>query len=192
MVIRRMYAAYADKETVFTDKGDARVKHLSLTRYEDIVFLYYEATEEVAPTDAVSGATRPFPDGSLWFFMPDIFHYSRPLSEEHWERKTEKKPFVRLNRLLPEKVGSYIYYHQQLQEEYPGLGDKYGIIGLFGTYIYFYCELPEEPETEKITGALQTKNSPMGEAWNTLMGTHFRGWDDITSPWREIETLLFR
>ena len=114
-MIRRMYAAYADKNAAFADTGDKRVKHLSLTRYEDIVFLYYEATEDVAPKDVVSGETRPFPDGSRWFFMPDIFHYSRPLSDEHWERKSEKKPFVRLNRLLPDKVGSYIYYHQQLQ-----------------------------------------------------------------------------
>ena len=193
MIFRKMYAAYADENAVFTDKNDARVTHLSLSRFRDMLFLYYEATEDVLPDDVVAGDVRLFPDGETrWFFMPDIFHYSKPLSDEHWARKKEKRPFIRLNRLLPEKVGSYIYYHQQLQEEYPGLGDKYGTIGLFGTYIYFYCELPEEAETVKYDGALSTKNSPMGASWNELMNTHFRGWDDHKEAWREIESVLYR
>ncbi len=193
MVYRYMYAAYADEAETFADIGGDRVMTVTLSRFRDMLFLYYETHEkDLAPEQVISGKTRPFPDGRHWFFMPDIFHYSRPLSDEHWERRIAgKRPSPRLNRLRREKMGSYIFYHHQLQEEHPGMCDKYGMIGLFDNYIFFYLELPEEPETTQYAGELSTDNTPM-DKWNELMTSHFMPWEDVPVEWREIDVVLHR
>ena len=81
MVYRYMYAAYADEAETFADIGGDCVITVTLSRFRDMLFLYYETHEkDLAPEQVISGKTRPFPDGRHWFFMPDIFHYSRPMS----------------------------------------------------------------------------------------------------------------
>ena len=192
MIYRYMFAAYADDGVVYADAYDARVTTVTLSRYRDILFLYYEATErEVSPTDVVMGATRPFPDGRQWYPMPDIFHYSRPLSHEHWRRNKKKTPFVRLNRLRRDKIGSYIFYHQQYQEEYPSHGDKYGIIGFFDNYVYFYMEKPEEKDAENTVGTLATRNTPL-DTWQSLMCEHFDPLPDTRKRWCRLDTVFTR
>ncbi len=192
MIYRYMFAAYAADDTVYTDAQDPRISTVTLSRFNDILFLYYESAEKnVSPADVVSGETRPFPDGREWYPMPDIFHYSKPLSDKHWCRTGKKTPAVRLNRLCRDKIGSYIFYHQQYQEEYPADGDKYGIIGLFDNYIYFYMETPEEKDTENTVGALTTKNTPL-DTWQELMRTHFDPWTDTREIWRPLDTVFTR
>lgn len=197
MVYRLMYAAYAKPGENYTDLQHPDVSHLSLSRFGDILFLYLEASRpDLAAEQAVGGETLPFPDGRRWVWVPELYHFSTPRSEEHWKRAIPKRPWVRVNRVRHDKFSSYVFYHHQLQEEKPGNGDKYGIIGLFGDYLFLYLELPEEIDATPPEGELNTHASPstVGKPseWDRLMSTHFVPWDDCPDEWREIPTILFR
>lgn len=201
MIQRFLFAGYAVPEESYRDLGNPAVSRLCLSRFGDMLFLYLEAElpdgATLRPENCVGGATKPFPDGSDWVWMPELYHFSKPLSEEHWRRKLpNKRPWVRLNRIRRDKFASYVFYHHRLQEEQPGTGDKYGIIGLFGDYLYLYLELPEEVETVRYPGELQTHDSPSTKGkpseWDHVMSEHFVIWEDFPEEWREIETLLFR
>ena len=102
------------------------------------------------------------------------------MNRTQWERKIPKEPFFQINQLKPEKISSYIYYHFQYQEEYPGDWDKYGSIYLFGDLLVFYLENPTEVETVKTAGLLTSKNTPI-DSWDNLMEQHFADhWRPIT------------
>lgn len=202
MIVRLMYAAYAKAGETYRDLGNPSVTHLSLSRfthpeYGDILFLYAEADrEDIRAEEVIGGETVPFPNGERWVWVPELYHFSKPLSKEHWERKQKKTPWVRVNRIRHDRFASYVFYHHRLQEEKPGNGDKYGIIGLFGELLFLYLELPEEKETVRYAGELSTHDTPSTEGkpseWDKIMTSHFRHWEDDPEEWREIPTLLFR
>lgn len=182
MIYRSLYMGYSHDPKTVTLKSEIPC-YAALAYAEDRVFLYVESNEEtVCPEELVSGEMRPYPNGKQWERGIEIFHYSVPMNEEQWRRKHPKEPWFRVNRLKPEKISSYIYYHYQYQEEYPGDGDKYGVIYLLGDFMVFYMENPEEPETVKTVGMLTTKNSPL-EIWQELMTEHF------ADQWRTIENM---
>ena len=103
----------ADGTTDVTDLRHPSVTHLCVTAHKNQIFLYIEATEpSVDPAAIVAGKFKAFPDGSNFFRMAEVFHYSKPFSEEHWKRKDlNKKPWVRINYLKPEMTSSYFFYH---------------------------------------------------------------------------------
>ena len=71
------------------------------------------------------------------------FHYQAPASEQHWKRRyKDSVPYGRIARLKPEETASYVYYHYQYQEERPGDGDKYGIIGLHENMLFSTPSFP--------------------------------------------------
>ena len=182
MIYRFLFMGYPKDGQTVTLKKDIPC-YAALSRQNDKVFLYVESnTETVCPENLVCGEMKPYPNGKQWERGIDIFHYSVPMNEEQWRRKFPKEPSVRVNRLKPEKTSSYIYYHYQYQEEYPGDGDKYGVIYLLGDLMVFYMETPEEPETVKTVGLLTSKNSPL-DVWQELMTEHF------ADQWRPIENL---
>jgi hypothetical protein len=121
--------------------------------------------------------------------MMDIFHFSRPQNVEHWRRNSlVETPFARVIRLRPEMVSSYIFYHYQLQEERPGMGDKYGLITLHEDLLFFYQERPRITEEAPSAPTLQTQNTPSN--WQELMTLHFALWNDPgDSQWRLIDYL---
>lgn len=182
MIYRSMYVAYT--------KNPEGVKLLPDIPYYGALafdgeqfFLYVESKEkEVDPESLVKGDFLRYPNGKSWEQATEIFHYSVPRSAEQWRRKEQKTPFFQLNRLKKEKIASYIYYHYQYQEEYPGDGDRYGVIYLVGDQLIFYLENPTEIETEKNTGLLDTKHSPI-ETWQEIMTEHF------AEIWRPIGNL---
>lgn len=188
MVYRFMYQGYADGPV--KPKEDAGAEQIALAENDGTVFLYYESViPDLPPEKAAAGKMKPFPDGSHWQRMPEIFHYSKPLSQEHWRRKISgKKPEFRMNYVLPDKVASYIYYHYQYQEEIPGDGDKYGAIFISGNMLMMYLEYPSEPETEKYAGGLNTHNTPY-EQWGEIMNAHFQPWENGKKEWREIKLI---
>ena len=188
-----MYTAYfADKE--FFDRQNPNVTIMTLSFYEDRVFLYMEATvPDLSPEEAIEGRLLPLPDGTFWQRMADIFHYSYPQSDRHWRRKEPIRELdVRINRLKPDMVGSYVFYHQQYQEESPyNDGDKYGIIFLLGNVIVMHLEPPYRREETPGVGKLTTHNTPR-ENWQSIMDEHFLGWEDTCEYWRGMESRLLR
>lgn len=185
MIYRFMFVGYTD------DPSRIKIRegldcYVALSVNTGKVFMYVETRQEtVDPELLADGEMIPYPNGKKWDMANEIFHYSRPVSDEQWHRKIEyKKPHVMVNYLKPDKVSSYIYYHYQYQEEYPGDGDRYGIIYLHGQQIIFYLEDPVEVETEEISGSLTTMNTPKTQ-WSELMNMHF------VDRWRDIEILEY-
>lgn len=184
-----MYTAFfADKN--ITDKKNPNVKVMTLSFYENRVFLYMETSvPDLSPEDAVEGSFLPLPDGTHWQRMADVFHYSYPQSEAHWKRTEPIRALdVRINFLKPDMVGSYVFYHHQFQEECPGGngGDKYGIIFLLGNMIVMHLEPPYRKDETPGVGKLHTNNTPH-DTWQSLMNSHFVGWDDSDEYWKNIE-----
>lgn len=174
------------------------VSRISLFADGSRLFLYYECHgEELLPENLMPEANPSlavWPGGKAerrWTAMTDIFHYQAPVSEQHWERKNEDSvPYGRIARLKPEEIASYVYYHYQYQEERPGDGDKYGIIGMHENLLFFYSELPATIEPAPYTGKLNTSLRP--DDWAAVMDPHFMKWEEAPSGqeiWRELELI---
>ncbi|MCB0062225.1 MAG: hypothetical protein KDE19_08925, partial [Caldilineaceae bacterium] len=145
---------------------------------------------------------EPWPGASTpRHFVPmmDIFHYLAPENLHGdpvavWRRKAPvQQAWGRLARLQPAMVSSYIFYHYQMQEEKPGVGDQYGIISLHEDLIFFYQERPAVVRPAENPGKLQTTNTP--NHWHDVMFPHFHLWEDAPAGqeiWREIETVYHR
>ena len=172
MIYRFLFVAYSDNMNSIRIQPNNGC-YTALSQEGNQVYLYVESTmENVDPQKLVVGDLLSYPDGEKWKRANEIFHYSKPLDQKQWRRKQEKTPFIMINRLKPEKISSYVYYHYQYQEEMPGDGDRYGIMFLFYDQLIFYLEKPTERETEKIEGLLRTANTPI-ENWQELMREHF-------------------
>lgn len=183
MIYRFMFVGYSGDVNSVKCTGVAAC-YVALAYEGNKVFMYVESREKtVNPEALASGNFIPYPDGNHWERAIEIFHYSVPISREQWKRKlSDKKPYVTLNRVKPEKAASYIFYHYQYQEERMGDGDRYGSIYLFRDTLIFYHERPTERETEYIEGALHTNHTPM-ERWSEIMNEHF------ADSWHEIQNL---
>ncbi|MED5019648.1 hypothetical protein P9847_20335 [Paenibacillus chibensis] len=176
-----------------------QVVNLSLFADKNRLFLYYECLEKEAGPDRLLGnsgeklAIWPGTGKVRWWVpMTDIFHYQHPLSNEQWVRKhSDRRPFGRVARLEPEQIASYVYFHYQYQEEKPGDGDKYGIIGLHENQLFFYSELPETLEPVPYEGKLNTSLKP--DHWAEVMEPHFIKWKGVPEGqdiWRKLELVL--
>ena len=176
-----------------------KIMKISAHRLGDFLFIYYETIDEVIPPDQLFGSLEsellPWPGMEYErYFIPmiEIFHYNKPLNNEHWERKQKEfAPYVRIAYIKPDMMASYIYYHFQFQEEKPGGGDKYGIIGMHENLLCFYMEKPFTIEEPSYKGALKTHNTP--ENWKGAMIPHFIGWTDAPPGqelWKETENLI--
>ncbi|MGG3456509.1 hypothetical protein [Paenibacillus rhizolycopersici] len=183
------------------------VDHLSLFADGNRFYLYYECLRETVPPElllmAAGERLAVWPGGELetgtrtgmerrWAPMTDIFHYHQPAIGAAWrhsDRSTE--PYGRLARLKPEEAASYIYHHYQYQEEKPGDGDKYGIIGLHENLLFFYSEQPATLEPATYKGKLNTSLKP--ERWAEVMEPHFIPWTGVSAGqelWRKLELVL--
>lgn len=188
MIYRFMYQGYADGPV--KRRKNSGAEQVALAEYNGSIFLYYESQKaDLMPEAVAEGPMRAYPDGSCWRRMPEIFHYSRPLSAEHWRRKIPgKTPEFRVNYIQLEKIASYIYYHYQYQEEMPGDGDKYGAIFISGNMLVMYLEHPAEQETERYAGSLETHNTPHAQ-WGAVMDAHFLPWENGKKEWRKINLM---
>ena len=172
---------------------------LSLFRWANRLFLYYERPGEKLPPEELVAPLDPLLEQwpgehprRSWVPMMDIFHYSRPLSTGHWQRQTPpKERTARVIYLRPEMLSSYIFYHFQLQEENPGaLNRRYGMICMHENLLFFYIEKPDIAEDQQYPGHLKTSNTPPN--WGEVMNPHFQPWPDEDGErlWRPIECLL--
>jgi hypothetical protein len=173
---------------------------LSLFRWQEQFFLYYECTDRLlSPTElwgdgAACLRAWPGSDGERhWVPMMDIYHAVQPVGVEHWRRREAVQTVTgRLMRLRPELLSSYIFYHYQLQEERPGNWSKYAAIYLHENLTFMYKEVPDPVEPPPYTGKLTTTNTPGG--WQELMFGHCQPWEDVGEQermWRST-TLVWR
>jgi len=180
-------------------KSDNQIMSLSLFMWEKDLFLYYECIDcDINPHEIFKQSNEyleAWPgenEQRYWSPMYDIFHYNRPISNEHWKRGLNSKNAVgRLARIKPEMLSSYIFLHYQYQEEKPCDGDKYGIISLHENLLFFYMESPEENEICQYEPKLKTTNTP--DDWAMAMEPHFIYWDDVSENekiWRSTEQLI--
>lgn len=172
------------REELIAEMRKARLSALSVFGGGGHWFLYAEMQENETfePELLLPGADSVL---SVWpgetrrrLFVPmaDIFHYQRPIGEEHWRRIGNTESYGRIARLKPDRISSYVFYHYQYQEEKPGDGDKYGIIGLNENLLFFYAERPSTVELAPYEGTLTTRNTP--EDWGAVMQPHFIEWPD--------------
>lgn len=187
MIYRFMFKGYTNNKNIKL-KENAIAEHVSVFSYENMLFMYVEAKKEtIDPTQILEADLISYPDGSMWENMSEIFHYSMPQNDDSWKRTQEKTPRLRINFVKHGKIASYIYYHFQYQEEYPCDGDKYGVIYHSTDMLVFYTEDPIE-FAPKYKGLLDTKNSPLGDAWDNLMeNEHF---DPNFGGWKCVERLI--
>lgn len=176
-----------------------KVDHLSLFADGNQFYLYYECLREAVPPEQLLKAADErltvWPGGERerrWAPMTDIFHYHQPVSDMTWRRSDHlAEPYGRLARLKPEEAASYIYHHYQYQEEKPGDGDKYGIIGQHESLLFFYSEQPATLEPATYEGKLNTSLKPV--RWAEAMEPHFIPWTGVPAEqelWRKLELVL--
>lgn len=188
MTYRFMFKGYYnDKDYTYVENSKA--EQVSVSVFEDMMFLYFEAHEEyVDPETVVKCNLKEFPDGSRWERMTEVFHYCDILSDEQWKRKvSDKKPMIRVNYLNYDKIASYIFYHYQYQEKTPCDGDKYGVIFLTGNLLVFYMETPQELQEPKFEPNMLPGEVPECE-WQALMDKHFLQTPKYDS-WHKIDVL---
>lgn len=179
------------------------VDHLSLFADGNRFYLYYECLGEAVPPERLfmaagkrlivwPGEETETGTERRWAPMTDIFHYHQPVYGMPWRLPGHlSEPYGRLARLKPEETASYIYHHYQYQEERPGDGDKYGIIGLHESTLFFYSEQPATLEPATYEGKLNTSLKPV--RWAEAMEPHFIPWTGVPAGqglWRKLELVL--
>ena len=187
MIYRYMFMGYSEKSPVIIGGAYDRA---ALFSFGNQRFLYAESRSDcLNPNNFVSGEMLTFPSGENWIPMTDIFHYSVPLSNEHWQRKNaDPEPVLSIVYLKPHEVARYVYHHFQAQEERHGPhGNKFGIIFLNGNQLVMYNEKPFEGDNEPYNGELTTSLKP--ENWGELMNSLFMPWEDFEGFWRPVELI---
>ncbi|MCJ8011795.1 hypothetical protein MUG84_08575 [Paenibacillus sp. KQZ6P-2] len=121
----------------------------------------------------------------------DIYHDGVPSDYDTWRKNRQIDERIgSIACLRPEMAASYIYYHFQRQEEAePSFNETY-MIGLFGTLIFSYHELPSLVSEHTRQGLLNTQQTPSN--WHEVMQPHFIPWTDEAGrdfPWMRMERI---
>lgn len=182
--------AAGEREALLALMREAGVSALSVFGGDRHWFLYAETEHDPDKDEIAFEPESLFPEAAsvltAWpgeekrrFFVPmtDIFHYQQPISQEHWRRKSISESYGRMARLRPDQISSYVFYHYQYQEEKPGDGDQYGMIGLSENLLFFYAERPSTLQPAPYEGKLQTQNTP--KDWAAVMQPHFIEWAGV-------------
>jgi hypothetical protein len=140
-----------DQKMVQQAVWQERSMTVALYGYKNMLFLYYEALDDTLMPSAL------FPElthklikqecddvNSGWIPMQPAFFFANFDSIEEWERKEKKIRIGRIAQLLPDKIDSYLNYHQALVEEGLLDGDKYQSIALHEDILFSYFEEPKE------------------------------------------------
>lgn len=179
--------------------NNEEIMTVSIFRWKSNFFIYYECIDRIIEPEEILGdmcellEKWPGEEVRYWVPMVDIYHCCEPINAQYWKRKEPvKNVHARINRLRPEMLSSYIFFHYQYQEEKPGDFGKYPAIYLYDNLMFFYTEEPDGPEKTPYSGKLNTTNTP-GQ-WQELMKKHFYPWEDdpgLNNPWKEIDLILY-
>ncbi|MCY9668107.1 hypothetical protein M5X11_24820 [Paenibacillus alginolyticus] len=176
---------------------DGEMMTIAGYRWEYQIFLYCECIHREWQPEGIfvdlGEFLQEWPGKSefrKWIPLVDVFHFNEPVSFEHWKRKQPVERRVgRVAHLRPEMIGSYIYYHYQLQEERAFLGDKYEIIGIHENLLFGYQEFPKVIEEPAAPKKLNTSGTPGN--WNdSRMDLHFQPWEDGHLFFKPIEQVF--
>lgn len=139
---------------------DGKICNASFYRYENMGFLYVEEiinqSEEPFPLTCVDSVMsdlnpylKPWPreDGDVYFApMINVYYHHIPEDDlDTWEheRTTDKKERIgRIAFVFPEKLPSYVMYHNAIVEEGLLKGDKYAFISMHENLLFSYYEEP--------------------------------------------------
>ncbi|QGQ97661.1 hypothetical protein EHS13_23605 [Paenibacillus psychroresistens] len=187
-----------DSVRAMVDNG--KLMTASLFIQDQNVFLYYENLEEsIIPSELFSNV-EPFLEkrpevgtNKCWIPMNDIFHFSKPLSVDHWRRKGAVQARVALiARIKPDMLSSYIYYHYLLQEGHSTNDNKYCMIGLDENLIFYYEELPKTVENQ-VKQDQRITHFPHNwqDTWQELMEPHFIYWEEASENDRKLKPCEF-
>lgn len=158
---------------------------ISLFSHSNQLFLYGEYCQQEMFPDillpSINTGLEEWPGNEQkrkWVPMIDIYHASLPQSISHWRRRSPvEERRGKLIRLKQNMLGSYIYYHFQLQEEHRETDNKYCLIGLHENYLFYYDETPFVEEVHSWQGVMNTNNSP--DNWREVMEPHFIYWEGV-------------
>lgn len=115
--------------------------------------------------------------------MMDVFHDGVPADEHSWrEGRSIEGRSASLARLNEAWVSSYIFYHYQMQEEYPESFNKTYLIGLHEQLIFSYHETPTVVTRPRPRGLLSTEQTP--KDWHAVMLPHFQPWEGVQEAHR--------
>lgn len=158
--------------------------------FSDIIILYCEHEGSLCPQNIFHdmGCFEVISiNGEKITPMENIFYYSKPRDEKHWQRKGESTGIGSIARVKRNMLNSYVYYHYLLQETTTKTRDKYGIIFEFQNYLFFYREASGEKEFPSFEGSL---NAEIPENWHEIMNGHFIPWQDFDGFWMPMEKIL--
>ncbi len=140
-----------------------RLCNVSFYRYEQMGFIYLEeiVPDEAAQDHAQGGirpeelfaALRPYlkrwprEEGDVCFApMINVYYHHQPTGDlAAWEearRQPGKQRIGRIAFVYPEKLPSYVRYHQAIVEEGLLMGDQYAYISLHENLLFSYFEEP--------------------------------------------------
>ncbi|MBR4667379.1 MAG: hypothetical protein IKO76_01330 [Butyrivibrio sp.] len=134
------------------------VANASFYRYENMGFLYVEeivadTTAEALDVDKIMADLNPYlkpwpeEDGDAYFApMINVYYHHIPEDDidlwEHERTTAEKTRVGRVAFVFPDKLPSYVRYHNAIVEEGLLKGDKYAFISLHENLLFSYYEEP--------------------------------------------------
>lgn len=133
-----------DKVLIESSIKEGTTFTVAMFRLENMLYLYYESEKEmVCPSDMFPAVTKLL-DGGKWQLMKNVYYTFIPKTLESWARKEKKKRIAKIGKLLPDKIDSYIKYHDAFMEEGLLDGEKHLFISLLGNTLFLYSEDPAE------------------------------------------------
>ena len=182
MIYRFQYTAYLKSGLDITNilpkiKNEGKISSenglcmtVSLFRYENELYLYFETTDEnMLPEKILPSMNEWVQNG--WTLMENVYYTAIPADADYWARQGEKKHIGRLGRLVSNKINSYIHYHKEIMKEGLFDGDKYLFISLTGNTLFLYSESPDIMTHLRSNSAEKSK---VIEEWRSINpGSHF-------------------
>ena len=197
-------AAKADEYAIRKAVDDGKLIGLSLYKWKQHVFVYYETIDcECAPCALLPKASALLADWPgeeeprKWVPLMTVFYFNQPAGFEHWKRKTPVEAHLgKIGVLKPDRIQNYVFYHYALQEERAFGGDKYQILGINENILFAYMEAPVVQEDPVVEPRLKTHVVPENWAdagispsfipWEDKIGTgeeRLRNMDEVLGVW---------
>lgn len=145
------------KEALSMLVTQGRLCNVSFYRYENMGFLYLEEmlsdNESLLDIDRImedlKQYLKPWPEenGDRYFvkMINVYYHYIPEENIDEWEKErttSQKDRIGRLAFVFPDKLPSYVRYHNEIVEEGLLKGDKYAYISMHENILFSYFEEP--------------------------------------------------
>lgn len=138
--------------------SEGKVCNASFYKYENMGFLYLEEIAESEEKCSINidkvmsdlkPCLKPWPEenGDIYFVkMINVYYHHIPEADiDLWERErttSDKERIGRIAFVYPDKLASYVRYHNEIVEEGLLKGDKYAFISMHENILFSYYEEP--------------------------------------------------